>query len=280
MRHSSPRSAPRAASRSPAAKVRSSALAAVLFLVALLAPSDLAGQTILNTERFQSEEVEGFHVSATLTGNGQRGNSRILTVGSSGIAGLLQGSHWTRVIFGGRYISTDEQAILDNRFVQLRYSYLFSPELRSFHFIQAQRNETLRLRRRVLVGSGLQYALVNTERTRLSLGTGLMAESERLQPSAVDPGEDPDSRVLRVANVGVLSRDLATGARILNILYVQPDVGRPSDVRVLNDLGVILPLTDRFRVTISGEWRRDSRPPAALRKDDFSFNVGVGIEVR
>jgi hypothetical protein len=61
---------------------------------------------------------------------------------------------------------------------------------------------------------------------------------------------------------------------------VQPDAGRPSDVRVLNDLGLILPVSDRFRVTLSGEWRRDSRPPAALRKDDLTFNVGIGIEVR
>jgi hypothetical protein len=255
-------------------------LGSLLLGGALLAPQGLSGQTILNTERFQLAEVEGFHMSATLTGNGQRGNSRILTLGTSGIAGILQGSHWTRVIFGGRYISTDERAILDNRFVQLRYSYLFSPELRSFHFVQAQRNETLRLRSRFLVGSGIQYALVNTDRTQVSLGTGLMGEWERLQASAVDPGQDPDSRALRVANVGVFSRDLASGARILNILYVQPDAGRPSDVRVLNDLGLILPVSDRFRVTLSGEWRRDSRPPAALRKDDLTFNVGIGIEVR
>ena len=256
------------------------ALLSLAVVLAGLLPASLAGQTILNTERFQLADVdEGLHVSATLTGNGQRGNSRVMTLGTSGIAGVLTGSHWTRVIFGARYISTQERAILDNRFVQLRYSYILTPELRTFHFVQAQRNETLRLRSRYLVGSGVQYALVQTEHTTFSLGTGLMGEWENLSADAVDPGTDPQSTALRVANVAVLSRDLPSGARILNILYVQPDATAPSDVRVLNDLGLILPVSDRFRVTLSGEWRRDSRPPAALRKDDLTFNVGIGIEV-
>ena len=246
-----------------------------------LHPVSLEGQTILNTERFQLADVdEGLHISATLTGNGQWGNSRIMTLGTSGIAGVLSGSHWTRVIFGGRYISTEERAILDNRFVQLRHSYILAPELRTFHFVQVQRNESLRLRSRYLVGSGIQYALVQSEHTTFSLGTGLMGEWENLSADGVDPGTDARSRALRVANVAVLSHDLPTGARILNILYVQPDATAPSDVRVLNDLGLILPVSDRFRVTLSGEWRRDSRPPSVLRKDDLTFNVGVGIEVR
>jgi hypothetical protein len=252
----------------------------LLLLALLILSPSLDAQTILNTERFQLTEVDGFHMSATLTGNGQRGNSRVVTAGTSGIAGVLEGSHWTRVIFGGRYISDDERAILDNRFVQLRYSYILSPELRTFHFVQAQRNETLRLRSRYLVGSGAQYALVNTDRTTFSVGTGLMGEWETLNRDAVDPGTDPRSRVLRVANVAVFSRDLPSGARVLNILYLQPDATAPSDLRILNDLGLILPVSDRFRVTLSGEWRRDSRPPAALRKDDLTFNVGIGIEVR
>lgn len=253
----------------------------LLPLLAVLLPCSpsLQAQTILNTERFQLAEVDGFHMSATLTGNGQRGNSKVVTVGTSGIAGVLQGSHWTRVIFGGRYISNEERAILDSRFVQLRYSYIVSPATRTFHFVQAQRNETLRLRSRYLVGSGIQRSLVQSDRTDFSVGTGLMGEWEQLSHDAVEPGADPRSETLRVANVVVLSRDLPSGARILNILYVQPDATAPADVRVLNDLGLILPLTERFRVTLSGEWRRDSRPPMALRKDDLTFNVGIGIEV-
>lgn len=239
-----------------------------------------AAQTILNTERFQLAEVDGFHMSADLSIDGQRGNKEILNAGTSGIVGVRTPRHWTRVVFGGRYLSDADRAILDSRYVQLRYSYLVSERTRTFHFVQAQRNETLRLRSRWLVGSGVRRTVASGEHTSFAVGTGLMGEWEEVSRDAVEAGAATSARALRMANLAVLSRDLDSGARVLNILYVQPDVGALSDVRVLNDLGILVPITERLRATLSAEWRHDSRPPAALGKNDLTFRMGLGIDVR
>ncbi len=246
----------------------------------LLFPHGLAAQTILNTERFQLSEVDGFHLSASFSMNGDRGNSEVLNIASSGIVGVLAGSHWTRFIFGGKFLSNEERSILDNRFGQIRYSYIFSDRTQSFHFVQAQRNETLRLRSRWLLGSGLRHTIVESERTSLSLGTGLMGEWERLNADAVGEGDPTESEALRMANQAIYSFELASGARILNILYFQPDITDFSDLRVLNDLGLVVPVTEHVRLTLSVEWRRDTRPPSELGKDDLTFSMSLGIDVR
>lgn len=259
------------------------ALFAAILLLGLLPASGALAQTILNTERFQLSEVDGFHLSADLSANGSQGNSRILNVSSSGIIGVRDDRHWTRVIFGGKFLSDTERSILDNQYIQLRYSRLLSPRTRTFHFVQAQRNETLRLERRYLVGSGIRYRLAGGDRspTRLDVGTGLMGEWETLDEDLItDPDESNSLRALRMANLAVLSHELSQGARLVNILYLQPDVSAPGDVRVLNDLGLLIPLTTHARVTLSAEWRYDSQPPGDLRPNDLSWSMGIGIDLR
>lgn len=262
--------------------MRSCLLAALLLVltVAAPAPRGLQAQTILNTERFQLSEVDGFHVSADLSLTGERGNSEVLNASTSGIVGARTGRHWTRFIFGGRFLSDEERSILDNRFGQLRYSYILSERTRSFHFVQAQKNESLRLRSRWLLGSGLRHDLIEGDHASLSVGTGLMGEWERLDADAVGPGESTERDALRMANQLVYSYDLDSGARVLNILYLQPDVTELSNLRILNDLGLLVPVSDHVRVTLSAEWRRDTQAPSGLVKDDVTVSMSIGIDRR
>ncbi len=263
-----------------AERARRLASALALGLALSTYPALGTAQTILNTERFQVEEVQGPHLSGDISLSLKRGNADVLDLSTSGMVGTINGRHWPRAIFGGRYLSDEEASILNDQFLQLRYSYILSPETRTFHFLQVQKNQTLLLDSRWLAGSGIRRTLVETEAASLAVGTGIMAEWERLDPEQLDPREDSDAKALRVANLLVLSWDFDTGARILNILYVQPELADFGDVRVLNDLGLSAPLTDLIRATISLEWRRDSRPPAALSKDDLSLSAGFAIEIR
>jgi len=247
---------------------------------AILPAHSLAAQTILNTERFQLAEVDGFHLSGDVSVDLQRGNRRILDVGTSGMVGTLEGRHWPRVIFGGRYLSTPETSLLDEQFVQLRYSYILSPRTQTFHFVQAQKAESLLLQSRWLLGTGIRHAFVATERVRLSAGTGLMGEWERLDAAELGPEDPSRLRALRAANLAVASVELGNGVRLLNIMYYQPDVTDPGDARLLNDLGLVLPINQWVRATMSLEWRRDTRPPSSLRRDDVRLRMGVGVEYR
>lgn len=252
----------------------------LLAAVSLLLAAPLQAQTILNTERFQLADVDGFHLSGDLALDVQRGNTRILDARAAGMVGSLEGRHWPRVIFGGRFLSRRDDSLLDEQFVQLRYSYILSSATRTFHFIQAQKNESLLLQSRWLLGSGVRRTFLSTDRVRISAGTGLMGEWERLDPGTLGPEDERRLRALRMANLAVVSLELERGARILNILYLQPDVTDPGDLRVLNELGLLLPVTEWIRATMSLEWRRDTRPPSTLRRDDLKLRMGLGVEFR
>ncbi len=251
----------------------------VLVALAVVLPRPAPAQTILNTERFQLGEVEGFHASIDLSASLRRGNTRLFDVAASGMVGTLTGRHWPRLIFGGRYLSNDDRSILDQQFAQLRYSWIVSPETQTFHFVQAQKNETLLLRSRWLVGSGLRRTLVQSPSSLVAIGTGAMLEWEELDPARIGSDDPSSSRVARMTNMAVLSHDFEGGARILNILYVQPDVSEFGDLRLLNDLALLVPLSARLRTTLSMEWRRDTRPPSTLGRDDLTLRAGFAIEV-
>lgn len=254
---------------------------AFLLLLPLFLPAPGGAQTILNVERFQLSAREGMHVELDLSGSGQAGNTRLLDARIQGILGVVTEHHWPRIILGGRYLRQGgQEPALDNQFVQLRYSYLFSPKTRSFHFVQVQRNETLRLRERLLVGSGLQRDFQPTEATSLSLGGGLMGEWEELDPEAVGPEDGVSARAVRMTVVGVLRHTLKAGPELVNISYVQPDITEFGDVRLLNDAALRVPLGSALTVVLASEWRYDSRPPSVLRSYDLSYRMGVTIALR
>ncbi len=256
---------------------------AFLILIALFlmgAPAAAHGQVILNTERFQIEDVDGVHLGADLSASLQRGNTELLNVSSSGIVGVRHLRHWPRLIFGGQFLKDEDRSLVDQQFAQLRYSYIISPRLRTFHFVQAQKNETLLLESRWLVGTGVRHTFVRTDQLLVAAGTGAMGEWERLVRERVGPDDLTSLDAIRMANLGVFRWDFAEGARLINIVYVQPDLGEFSDMRILNDLGLSVPITERISSSMSLEWRHDTRPPSTLGKNDLTLKMGLGIDIR
>jgi hypothetical protein len=267
--------------RSRILSLRTALVLSIVIGPALGAAAPLAAQAILNVERFQMQDVDGFHAGASLSGNASFGNSEVVNLRAEGIVGNRTGRHWPRIIFGGSYLrQRGREAILDNQYAQLRYSYELSPVWSTFHFVQIQRNQTLLLRERQLLGSGVRAALIQRERTAFDLGTGAMLEREVLDREALSPGDEATANVVRMANMAVWTHEFATGARLVNITYFQPRLDLPADFRLLNDLGLRAPVTSVLGLTISGNWRHDSRPPAALRANDIGVNVGLSVDVR
>lgn len=245
-----------------------------------LTPPGAAAQTILNTERFQLGEVRGPHLTADLSLTGRSGNSEIFVAEASGIAGLYSQAYWTRIIFGGSYLADGDRSLLDSRFAQIRHSWRPEARWHVVHFVQAQQNESLRLRSRWLAGTLLAGEVVHAGSTSLSLGSGAMLEWERLDPAAIAPDEPAARDRVRMTNVVVLRHRTEGGLRILNILYVQPRFDDLADLRILNDLGLGVPVGDHVRLTMSAEWRRDTRPPAGLERDDLTLKMGAALDFR
>jgi hypothetical protein len=252
------------------------ALLPPLLLLGLALGAPARAQGILNVERFQPQDVRGAHAAAEGSAALMRGNTNVVDVGLTSIVGYRGPQHWVRLLGGAQYLARGSSGIIDNRFVHLRYSYLVSPRLQTFHFAQVQANEAQALSRRDLLGSGLRATVLRSERASLDVGGGAMLERERLEPRGTALGERRRGAV-RMANQLVYRHEIAPRVTALGVGYYQPKLTDPADFRVLNDLNLVVGLSRAARLTVSQQWRHDSRPPEGVQPYDFALRTSFGL---
>lgn len=254
--------------------------AALLAAAAVAFPAILRAQSILNAEQYQPTDVSGFHLGLDVKASLTRGNARVLDVGGTGIVGYRVPSQWIRLIVGLQYLKTAGNGIVNDRFAHLRYNYDLTPRLRTFHFVQMQANQSLQLSDRELLGSGLRATVLTGKRGSLDIGVGAMLELERLAVEARQAGASARTVDWRMADLAVATVRLGPKATLQDVAYVQPRLDAFSDIRILDNLNLLVPVTDLVKLEVSGEWRHDSRPPSGVLPDDFSLKTGLSILVR
>lgn len=260
-------------------RIHLAALTCLILLVFML-PVPGAGQAILNVEALQGNEEEGIH--AEVSGNLRlaSGNTDLFQVGGDLGFGYLGERHWIRGFAGMERLERKGKDILNNRYVHVRYNYRFSPWFRTFHFIQLQANENLFLDRRFLLGTGLRLRVLGGADSHLEVGSGLMLEAERLNEGKLAPGEDPETQVVRLANLVVGSGPVGDGNRWVTVLYYQPNLEGFADYRLSGEFGLKVQLISSLQLDVTLTWRHDNRVPEGLEEDDFGFRTGFTYHIR
>jgi putative salt-induced outer membrane protein YdiY len=254
-------------------------LAGALLAVAYAGPA--LGQTaILNTESLQPQDVSGAFLSLNLAADLQGGNADVADLSGNGAVGYRGDRNWVVLMGGLSYLSASDSVSTDDRYAQLRYSRFFTRRTRSFHFVQVQASRVQLLQRRVLLGSGVRHAFVDGKATRLDVGAGLMWEHERLDASKLPAGAAARSTDWRGDLLAVASQRISASSRLSGVMYVEPRVDRPADVRVLSELRLGASVTKALTLTLAFRWRHDSRPPPSVRRNDVELQAGIGALIR
>ncbi|MBT8397385.1 MAG: DUF481 domain-containing protein [Gemmatimonadetes bacterium] len=243
-------------------------------------PSQGWSQAILNVEALQADETEAVHAEVSGRIRWASGNTDLFQFGGDLGLGVLGERHWIRVYAGLEHLEKNEKNILDNRYVHIRYNYRFSDRFRTFHFFQLQANENLFLNRRLLLGTGLRYRLLGGAETRLEVGSGLMFEAERLDEGKLDPGEEADTEVFRMANLIVGSGPIGEGNRWVTVVYYQPNLKGFEDYRLSGELGLVVRVVSSLDLSVTLTWRHDSRAPSGLDEDDVGLRTGFTYHIR
>lgn len=271
------RPAPAASAEGLRARLRWAGLT-TLALAALAARAGPArAQVILNAEQLEPRDTVGLQYALQGSLSLRSGNAQVTDIAGAGAVGYRTGHHWLRLIGGLEHLSGRSETLLDSRYLHLRYSYLLSPRARTFHFWQIQSNRALLLKRRLLLGSGIRYALESSPAFELDVGTGLMLELERAARSASAPDDVVSHRAVRMANLAVARTELGPGASASLVLYYQPDVAAFNDYRALADAALSAPLASHVHLGLSLEWRHDSRPPLGVRPDDLALKTMLSL---
>lgn len=236
-------------------------------------------QTILNVERQQPSDVEGWHWGVGGSASLARGNTENVDLDAGVVVGYRWIGDWLRMFAGLDFLSEEGEDVESDRYLHVRFNRRLANRWKTFHFVQVQARLASLLQRRLLVGSGLRYRLLDGT-TTLDVGSGAMYESEDLDPEE-DIGTHPvEARVWRMANLVVLTQPLTESVRLIGVSYIQPDLSDFSDLRALVDLSLRISLTENLDLTVQNEWRHDSRPPGSVEPNDYVLRTGFSVSFR
>ena len=155
----------------------------ILLFIILFFCVNAKSQTLINTEKISFLEDKNYVVGAELEYAGSYGNLDIQQFSSRFLFGYkIKTHHLFRAMGGFEFLSKDNKDLNKAAFTQLRYNYIFSSRIRSFHFYQVQSNNTVLLNKRELFGSGVRISFFNKDSSKVSfnVGLGLMYENEFL----------------------------------------------------------------------------------------------------
>lgn len=241
-----------------------------LFLA--LAATAAEGQVIRSYESLDRSAGEGWYGTAALGFDGSVGNTEKAEFDVHGAVGHRGDRHWIRLYPSYLVTRAGGATTEHERALHLRHSYRFSDRVSSYAFVQIQADEALALDRRLLVGGGMRRRVMALEGGGVDVGIGAMWEEERTSDGSVDRSVRGANLVSVLGSAGIVELTL-TG-------FFQPVLDAWGDHRLALAGSAAVPLGERWAFEVAVRWRRDSRPPPEVEKDDAGLSVGVRFAVR
>lgn len=226
----------------------------------------------VNIEQYRGEGT----VTSTIgvSGGGATGNSEFFTTGATIGLAYRDSTHSVLVLGDGLIGFAGGQSFSNDGLLHLRYTRTGFPRFQPEAFTQTDYDTERLLTFRYLFGGGLRAVLVGRTASPLYLGVSMMYEHERLDlaPAAVHPRTTDDIRLSTYLNFkigdGERWRFGVTG-------YYQPKPEDFGDQRILVSATLSNRLFGPLSQTVDVRYRRDSKPPVGVKRNDVGVSFGV-----
>jgi len=213
--------------------------------------------------------------SGSLTANlaAQAGNTDLVQIGLGGRVYRVDGPLTTMIVGNGGVGFLGRSRFASSGLLHYRRTYRYSQMIWPEWYLQANYDRAQLLKFRTLVGGGGRTAVASGRWGEVAAGASVMLEDERLElpDTAVHPRK---STVVRTST-SLSFRLVASQLVMTSTSYVQPRIDAFSDVRILEDLSIATPVTDRLAMTVSFDLRYDSRPPDGISALDARLRTGL-----
>ena len=217
-------------------------------------------------------------VSGSLSGDltVQTGNTDFVRIGIEGRRYHVTEGSTTLVVGHGGIGFLGRNRFASSGLFHYRRTYGMTDWLAPEWYGQANYDRSRSLSFRALAGAGVRSPGARTDWGHVGGGTGLMLEHERL--SLPDTASHPrHTTVVRSSSFATLRVVTAGELVVTSTTYIQPQVDEPGDVRVLEDLALATPVTERLALTVSFDLRYDSRPPDDVASLDTRLRTGLTL---
>jgi len=238
---------------------------------------------VVNTEKMRSDAPsEGWLAEANLNFGLTRNKAgQTVSLGSRARVEYLKNkSRW--LVFGSYNLTQfkdvdDPEAVprnfANNAYGHLRYNYKLKDWLTWEAFSQTQFDEVQEVQIRVLNGTGLRFAITETKKWQLFLGTLYMYEYEE----TTDLPELTYNRNHRLSSYASIGLQVTETFTLNHVTYFQPDVVNWQDYRISTETSLAFNITDKLAFTTYFQLVYDTRPPITVPETMYVLRNGLRI---
>jgi hypothetical protein len=246
-----------------------------VFTVLAMLPAGLDAQ--VNIERLRIDDPP-LGVSGSLSSNltVQTGNTDFVQVALSGRIYNVTEAVTTLMVGNGGIGFVGRNRFASSGLFHYRRTFAVSAWLSPEWYGQANYDRSQNLTFRLVGGGGVRAPVAEGSWGQLAAGTALMLEHERLAlpDTAVHARRTTTVRSSTSLSFRVVPSDQLV---VTSTTYLQPQVGDPGDLRMLENFALAAPVSDRLSLTVSFNLRYDSRPPDGLATLDTRLMTGVTL---
>jgi len=237
--------------------------------LALVLLSSVYAQVNIETVRHQKNS-NGLSNMLDLRWNYRTGNSNY-SIGdvSYRVDSITNGIH-SFIIASFSQGNSDGDIIENEGFFHIRTVLELTPIRFLELYTQNEYDQFRDLKNRKLVGTGFRFLHTSSDRLHIYTGHSVMIETEHYENDTV-------TNLLRLSEYLNLTYD-TDSADVSFIIYLQPDLGRPEDFRILSDFTWKMPLSNAISLSSSISYSYDNEPEEGLQNGDFGTKTGLSIQ--
>jgi hypothetical protein len=180
--------------------------------------------------------------------------------------------------FGQGELGVNAKGTFLNRLLgHVRYRLTIMRALDAEVFVQSDRDVFRRVSLRALAGGGLRLRVINAEHVRLALGVSAMVEYEEIRADDDKPDAGWRSTVGRASTYATVAIPLGARLALQETVYVQPRFGKPSDLRILEELELMTRPTNVLTIRLAAMLLYDAVPPIGVETFDARLQSSIGV---
>ncbi|WP_437659541.1 DUF481 domain-containing protein [Sorangium sp. So ce1182] len=258
--------------------IRPYGLACTLLALSLALLASPASAQIVNVHPLIAANggKDGFAIAVEGSADVRTGNTRLIALSGSAIAGYRAGRHQAFLMTRAEFSEENGEPIVNKDLEHLRYRLAIKGPLEGEVFVQHDRDDFRRLALRALVGAGPRLRVAPFEGFEAAVSVALLLEHEQL---AAGPEPDAGQRVTdaRLSAYLVLSSSVTPHLKLGNTFYLQPRLGRAGDVRVLSETSLLAAATKHLSLKVSFSSAYDAAPPAGVLPLDATLKSTLQV---
>lgn len=225
----------------------------------------------------------GFSGGVSLDLDLDQGNVEQTKISGSAAGELVTATDEMRLTLRGKHQLASGDLVAQEVFGHLRLTRRVQGPWHVVTFIQASSNPFKSQSLRALTGTGMEWRIYPSDRTRVSLALTAMAEIDDYASGVVD---DDEGLRARASAYAVVATRLSTNASTGFVVFAQPRLDQPANQRGSVDAFfsvevVPKPKDGETKVKGSLTWALeldwDTRPPAGVEPLDVGVKAGIGV---